>query len=410
MSVSRRGFMAGATVAASAAALASCANAGDAQKVDAASDAETRLTAAIVDFDGPHQAGIETPVQANLNLISFNLKEDADRTTVTRLLRLWTEDARSLCAGKVPLGSLEPEMVTAPANLTITCGIGPRVFEVADLVDKQPDWLQPLPEFSLDQLDEKWGQSDFVLQICSDDPIMASHAMRHMVRAAMDYAETGWLQQGFLNADGAIEKGKTPRNLFGQVDGTVNPHNAEEYKEQVWIDQGADFLIGGTSMVVRRINMNLDTWEMLDRASREESIGRDLEKGAPLSGGEEFDQPDFSATDKYGLPLIDKNSHMARATAPEDAPEQKIKRRPYNYDVQPDPALGQLSNAGLVFITFQKDPVKQYVPIQQRLDESDRLNIWITHIGSAVYWVPPGVSVDGDGDHYWAESLFADDA
>ena len=35
-------------------------------------------------------------------------------------------------------------------------------------------------------------------------------------------------------------------------------------------------------MVVRRIRMNVDTWEKLDRSSRENAVGRKLDTGAPL--------------------------------------------------------------------------------------------------------------------------------
>ena len=55
----------------------------------------------------------------------------------------------------------------------------------------------------------------------------------------------------------------------------------------------------------------------------------------------------------------------------------------------------------------QKDPTRQFTPVQARLDEADRLNEWITHIGSAVYWIPPGTSPDGrDRGSYWGAGLF----
>ncbi|AJE33345.1 iron-dependent peroxidase, protein [Corynebacterium humireducens NBRC 106098 = DSM 45392] len=369
--------------------------------------ADTRLYDAIVPFDGERQAGISTPAQANLNLVGFNLVDGVDRGAVARLMRSWSEDSRRLCTGETPLGSLEPELVVAPSNLTITCGFGPRVFEVIDAVDKRPEWLQPLPEYKLDQLEDRWGQTDLVVQICSDDPIMLAHATRHLVRSGMDYARVFWMQQGFLRAYGAHKPGETPRNLFGQVDGTVNPRSEEEFNEQVWIADGApEWMQGSTSMVVRRINMNMDTWEMLDRPSREEAMGRKLDTGAPLTGEDEFDEPDFTATDKFGLPVIDQQSHVFRAKPAEGHPEQRIKRRAYNYDIAPEPGSEQLSNSGLVFLCFQKDPLLQYDPIQKRLDEADRLNEWITHIGSAVYWIPPGTSEDGStGDAYWAQRL-----
>lgn len=85
-------------------------------------------------------------------------------------------------------------------------------------------------------------------------------------------------------------------------------------------------------------------------------------------------------------------------------PEQRILRRPYNYDLPPDMSAGQLSNSGQIFICFQKDPMTQFVPIQQRLDDRDQLNTWITHIGSGVYWVPPGTR---SSDEYWAQQLLS---
>lgn len=408
--VSRRGFIAGA--AGTAAGVASISMLGAcATEPPSNSDPDNEpLTEAVVEFDGEHQAGIATPTQADLNLAGFNLKEGVDADGVCRLMRLWTEDARELASGRNPLSSLEPEMVQWPANLTITCGFGEKIFDLA-APEKKPAWLHDIPDMTRDKLDPAWGQTDLVLQICSDDPVMCAWALRHMTRAGMDYVETDWIQQGFMNSYGSIPKGQTPRNLFGQVDGTVNPHSEEEYAEQVWAEDGS------SSLVVRRIHMDLDDWERLDRVSREEAVGRKLSDGAPLTGTDEYDDPDFDAVDDYGLPVIDKNSHMARATAPKDHPEQRFKRRPYNYTLPPEPGSGALSNAGLIFIAYQKNPDVQFTPVLKRLDEADRLNEWTTHIGSAVYWIPPGTSArasagggaggsaTGGGDAFWGQSV-----
>lgn len=401
MAVSRRGFIAGIGAAvAQAGVLSGCAPVGEDPNAPAGVPSNSEpdhepLQSATVAFDGPHQAGIETATQADLNLVGFNFKDGVDKAGMKRLMRLWSEDARELTSGRTPLGSLEPEMNTWPANLTFTVGFGERLFDIAGAA--KPAWLHDIPALSRDELDPAWGQTDIALQICADDPLMCAWAMRHMTRAAADYVTTAWVQQGFMNAYGAIPKGQTPRNLFGQVDGTVNPYSEGEYREQVFADDGS------TSMVVRRIAMHLDEWEKLDRASREESVGRSLASGAPLTGSDEFDEPDFDAVDQYGLPVIDRNSHMARSRAPEDHPEQRFKRRPYNYNLPPVPGSSELSDAGLIFIAFQKDPDTQFTPVLERLDEADRLNEWITHIGSSVYYVPPGT---GDGrDSYWGETV-----
>lgn len=421
--LSRRGFLSGLGVGAGGVVLSACTAAGptgtavvDADSGNAADLASAAdLGTQTVTFDGPHQAGVATPPQAHLNLVAFDFREGVDRDGVRRLMRLWTEDARALTEGGVPLGSLEPEMSATPANLTITIGFGPRLFEVAELTDQRPEWLTPLPEFSRDQLDPRWGQSDLVLQICADDPLTVSHATRHMVRSGVDYVRHTWLQQGFLDAYGAQPEGATPRNLFAQKDGTVNPTSEAEMAVNTWIDDGADWLRGGTTMVVRRIFMNMDTWEILDRNSREVSVGRTLASGAPLTGTDEFDEPDFEAIDHTGLPIIDPASHVARARPPAEHPDQVVTRRPYNYDLPPDPELAVametegvpiLSNSGMVFICFQQDPMRQFVPIQRRLDEMDRLNQWISHIGSAVYLVPRGVSAsEKTADSYWGAAL-----
>ena len=96
---------------------------------------------------------------------------------------------------------------------------------------------------------------------------------------------------------------------------------------------------------------------------------------------------------------------MARATAPKGHPEQKILRRPYNYELPPDGKDGQLSNIGQIFICYQQDPTKQFEPIQARLDEADLLNEWLTHIGSAMYFCPPGTKGSDGKETWWAESL-----
>lgn len=415
---SRRHFLAGLGTGASAAALHGCVNSQQASNSSNAASrsesgadgaADVRLQTAVVDFDGAHQAGIMEPQQARANVVAFHLKDGVDRDGVRRLLKLWTEDARRLTAGIAPRGTLEPELLHAPANLTITAGFGPRLFNVIGAEEQRPDWLEPIPEFSRDKLDSQWAEADLLLQIAADEPLTATYALRHMVRSGVDYVDVAWLQQGFSHADGARTQSTTPRNLFGQFDGTVNPHTAEEFANQVFVQEDSSdpaWIHGGSAMVIRRIRMNLDTWEKLDRTSRENAMGRKLDSGAPLTGSDEHDDPDFSARDKFGLPVIDPTSHIARAHHPDDKPEQKILRRPFSYDLPPEPGHGQLSNSGLIFICFQQDPRKQFIPIQQRLDEVDRLNEWITHIGSSVWAIPPGTDATGrTRDEYWGQSL-----
>jgi dye decolorizing peroxidase len=180
------------------------------------------------------------------------------------------------------------------------------------------------------------------------------------------------------------------RNLFGQVDGTTNPApGTADFDSVVWATDG--WLAGGTGMVVRRIQMNLDKWDELDRGGREQSVGRYLSSGAPLTGTDEFDEPDFEATTAIGFPVIPEFSHLRRARS--ENPDERIFRRAYNYD---DGGAGaQVSDAGLIFVSFQADVDRQFVPLQRRLDQLDLLNEWTVPIGSAVFAIPPGCREGG---------------
>ena len=137
--------------------------------------------------------------------------------------------------------------------------------------------------------------------------------------------------------------------------------------------------------------MDLDKWDRLDRGGREQSVGRYLSNGAPLTGSDEFDEPDFEATTPIGFPVIPEFSHVRRARSENTA--ERIFRRGYNYDDRP---VGEaVSLSGLIFVSFQADVDRQFVPIQKRLDQLDLLNEWTVPIGSAVFAIPPGCAEDG---------------
>lgn len=342
----------------------------------------------IIPFDGVHQAGIETQPQGHAILVAFDLRRgnqaEETRRNLTRLMRIWTDDARALTSGNVPLADLESELSSAPLNMTITVGWGPQLIADATLRDIQP-WITShvdgLPAFPGDRLDPQFTGGDILLQVCGDDVTAVSHALRVLTRGGRDLCTPRWTQRGFLDAP----TGETPRNLLGFKDGTGQPEG-EDWKN-IWDSSG------GTSMVVRRIVYDMGGWEALDRASRETVFGRYIVSGAPLGKKDEFDDVDLNATDASGLPFIDIRSHVGIA-----AGERRfMRRRAYNWDGDITPG----GETGLIFISFQNDPSTGFTPLQQRLAENDRLNTWITHIGSAVFWCPPGTR---EGS-YWGQSV-----
>lgn len=369
--------------------------------------ADSRVVGAATEpFHGPHQAGIITPPQAHAAFVGFDLATGATRAEVQGVLRAWSQDAARLTSGRGGLADLEPELARDPARLTVTIGFGPGLFDAVRMPEKRPSWLRQLPAFpQIDQLEDRWSGGDLLLQICADDPLVVSHAARILASGVRGVAEQKWAQRGFRKAVGTHPTGRTQRNLFGQIDGTVNPGPDDVDFDRVLFSDGrsADgqiqrWMRGGSSLVLRRIRMTMDTWEEIDRTSRELSMGRRIESGAPLTGVHEHDPADFEAVDEVGLPVIPPESHMARARQ-RDRGEAML-RRPYNYDDPPEP--GRISNSGLIFTAYQADPVRTYIPVQRRLAEQDALNTWTVPIGSAVFALPPGAPEGG----YVGQGLF----
>ncbi|MDO3650235.1 Dyp-type peroxidase [Nocardia mangyaensis] len=351
----------------------------------------------VVAFHGAHQAGIETTPPGHAAFVGFDLAPGVDRADIIGLLRIWTDDAARLTRGMPALADTEPELAARPARLTVTVGFGPDLFTAADLLERRPAWLRPLPAFPIDRLDPAYTGADLLLQVCAEEATTVAHAVRVLSKHVRSLVTVRWVQHGFRDEP----KGQTMRNLMGQVDGTVNiAARSVDFDRLVWDDGSATpWLAGGTSLVLRRIAIDLDTWDELDTDGRELTVGRRVSTGAPLTGVDEFDEPDLTAVDRFGIPVIPPSSHVARARHTHDG--ERFLRRAYNYDDAPGP--GQLSNSGLLFAAYQRDIDRQFLPVQQRLAEVDALNEWTTPIGSAVFAIPPGVAGPGE---YLGQRLF----
>jgi deferrochelatase/peroxidase EfeB len=130
-------------------------------------------------------------------------------------------------------------------------------------------------------------------------------------------------------------------------------------------------------------------------------IGRRKVSGAPIGRRDEFDPLDLEAADGAGRTLVPPDAHV-RLAAPETNGGIEILRRGYSYTDGIDPRTGQL-DAGLFFISFQRDPHAQFVPLQRKLGTQDALVEYIKHVGSGLFAVPGGVR---PGRHI-GEGLFA---
>lgn len=351
-------------------------------------------------FFGNHQQGIATPAQHHIYFMVLDLHTD-DVQKIKSMFQTWTTYANNLTQGKNVLpyatNSYIPPVDTGesdslnPYHLTLTFGVSPAFFDKLKIGHLKPSELNDLPHFPRDQLRENYTGGDICIQACADDPQVAFHAVRNLVRVARANVTMRWSQSGFNSFEG----NETPRNLFGFKDGTGNPQG-EALDKAVWY-QGDNWLKDGSFLAVRRVQMHLETWDRTNLNGQEETFGRHRDSGAPIGKTDEFQAVDLNEKNAKGEPQIPEISHLhlAKKTGVE------MLRRSFSYASGIDPRTGQF-DAGLLFISFQKHP-QQFIDIQNSLGIRDKMNEYITHIGSGLFACFAGVKDEND---YLGKALF----
>lgn len=336
---------------------------------------------------GVHQPGVAQRAPASVEVLSFTLTDEAARDdhALPRLLRVWSTDIEALTQGRGSPGDTTRWMAQRNGDLTVTVGLGGQALRGLST----PPGYQPIPAFTHDKLQPRWNGGDLVVLVSGRDATTVGHAVRRLVLDAAPWTTLRWRQVGSWN--GLTEDGtpQTGRNHFGQVDGSANPQPGTELFDQtVWITEGP--WAGGTTLAVRRIVMDLVEWDTQTPAEQEASVGRRLDTGAPLSGGDEFAEFDFDKTDDSGTRLIAIRAH-GRRSHPTLNGGARIFRKGLNYVTGETGGADPLAlETGLVFLSFQKDLDGQFTRIQETLDTADLLNEWTTAIGSAQFCILPG--------------------
>ncbi|MGW7084909.1 iron uptake transporter deferrochelatase/peroxidase subunit [Streptomyces sp. NPDC054871] len=351
------------------------------------------LGADTVMFHGKHQPGITTPVQSRGHLIAFDLSAGAGRKEAAALLRRWSATAERLMAGKAAAGEdTDVARDAGPSSLTVTFGFGHSFFGRTGLEKQRPSALDPLPDFSSDHLDKARSDGDLWVQVGANDPLVAFHALRALQKEAGDAARVRWQMNGFNRSPGATAQPMTTRNLMGQIDGTNNPKPSEDdFDRRIFVPATGDpsWMAGGSYVVVRRIRMLLDDWEKLGLKDQEAVIGRHKSDGSPLTGGSETTEPKLEKAGADGKYVIALNAH-ARITRPDQNGGSAMLRRPFSYHDGFD--KGGEPDAGLLFVCWQADPLRGFVPVQRKLDRGDALSEFIRHEASGLFAVPGGAA------------------
>ena len=407
----RRRFLASAATVAVVAATAPVAATAHAR----ASSASSETGSDSEPFFGTHQAGVATTPQTNVYFAAFDLIAEK-RDDVIALLRAWTAASARLTQGQtadlLTNDPATPELDSyettglATNRLTLTFGFGPGMFtkdgkDRYGLAKHRPDALADLPRFNGDQLVPERTGGDLCIQACADNPQVAFHAVRQLTRIAYGAANIRWAQSGFM----AAQKDKsTPRNLMGFKDGSMNvPIRAEAAMNQyIWAGDEGGWMQHGTYMVARPIRIALEHWDRMKLSFQQQVMGREKHSGAPLGQKHENDSLALDANDANGNPIIPENAHV-RLGAPENNDGAQILRRSYSYDNGlsyiaerwPPWHQGMEFDAGLLFISYQRDPRTGFVKIFDKMSKFDMMNQFVTHVGGGVFACPPGAKEGG---------------
>ena len=335
-----------------------------------------------ISFYGEHQAGITTPMQKNIYFVVLDL-HSTDKEEVIQMFKDWTDYSSKLVDGELVKkdgsNALLPPSDTGetvglnPYRLTLTFGVSADFLKKMGLEKKRPKEFRDLPPFPKEQLQEKYTGGDIVIQACADDEQVAFHAVRNLVRKARNTVTMKWSQSGFAAIG---DRMSTPRNLFGFKDGTANVTKEKDFDKVIWTDSD-DWMKGGTYMAVRRIQMFLETWDRTNLQEQENTFGRYKESGAPFGKEDEFDEVD--------LDLLPVDSHVRLAKEV----NKPIYRRSYSYSDGIVEKTGQF-DTGLLFLAFQKNP-DSFVKVQTNLGAQDKMNEYVTHIGSSLFACFAGV-------------------
>ena len=354
-----------------------------------------------IPFYGKRQSGITTPIQRQVYFAVLDLATE-DLETIRGIFKSWTTYIARMMQGELveayKSNTMLPPTDTGEAvgmgteRLTITVGVSPSFLEKLNLTGKKLPELEDLPKFARDQLQEAFTGGDICIQACAEDAQVAFHAVRNLLRKGREHLTLKWSQTGYA---AITSQGSTPRNLFGFKDGTANVTSQDDFDRVIWCDQD-NWMKNGTYLIVRRVQMHLETWDRTSLKEQENTFGRHRDSGAPLGAVDEFDPVDLELKDDKGNLVIPEDCHVRLAKEV----GEEIYRRAFSYSNGIDPRTGQF-DAGLLFISFQKDP-QQFIKVQKNLGTKDKLNEYITHVGSGLFAILPGVEEGG----YLGQSLF----
>jgi deferrochelatase/peroxidase EfeB len=240
-----------------------------------------------------------------------------------------------------------------------------------------------LPHFLGDDLRPGISGGDLAIQVCANNPQVAFTRSTSSC-GWRSIAKPRWL----LAARQAARPRRSqalPRNLMGFQDGTANI-KAEEtsaLREFVWGEgpaSGLRWMRGGSYPGPA----NRDRARPWTKTARKVRNRR--------SAGTSWRATSCARAYR-------RRAHIL-LTSPSRTNGQRLLRRGYNFSDGIEHGAG-VPAAGLMFLCYQADPRRQFIPIQRRIAGHDALSLYLRPVGSAIFACPPGAKPGG----YVGESL-----
>ena len=371
------------------------------------------------DFRGDaEQAGL-LGGEAAMQCAAFDVTSTT-RDQLIQLLKDWTKGAENMCLG-YPTNEPTNDKNASPsdtgeaydlgaADLKITFGFGASLFETEDGQDRfglqkiKPERLiRQMRKFPGDYLDETQCGGDIYICCAANDSQVTWHAMHQMIKLALGKATIKWNRIGFLSAEAPGKFDHAPRDPFGFRDGSTNDAIVEDeelMKKVCWIQSEDNnneiFTNGGTYIMFRIFAGKLESWDHQTLAEQERVIGRTKLEGIPLShvgdaNADEFTEPDLSATDADGNPLIDPRSHVSTLRGVRNDTGHAMVRWGWNYTDGID-SLGHMK-AGMITGGLSRDPDADFMKFLDAFRDCD-LTDYLQYTASAVFLAPHAVRKD----------------
>jgi len=331
------------------------------------------------DEGSPHNLGATDLTLTHVSLAAYDY---TGRTVdgLCAVLKSWFSTDRCVGSrGVISKSTHEP--------IELTVGFGPTLFrDTLGLTRFKPDELIPLPLSANDRIDTQDSGGDLVLVAKGMTPDAVAQIQQSFAESSGDELSQRWTQEG------TRIPGTAPRNALGFHDGTANPKpGTPEFESSVVVrgDTGPSWLVGGSYLAVRRIEVDIEAWDRQSKPVQEAVIGRRKADGRLLDTPQSVEDGGYSPTAQ--------RSHVGIAASA--ARGTKLVRRSFHF--------GRTSaglDPGVLFLAYTCAPATAFSPVLVALARQDKLNIFLRHTASGVFAIPP--SPPKYGDSYPGEGLF----